>query len=125
MLAAIDPFKKEIYKWTWKLKDNEQLLAGLMPTVDSIAKFSETDSTYILHGSDVTVTLNRSTGQLVSAKNTTSDNLSFAKGPVLVQGDATVTGSRHYTEDKTEVVEFTYSGSMKYVRWKMAGSGWA
>ncbi|RYZ24854.1 MAG: glycoside hydrolase family 2, partial [Chitinophagaceae bacterium] len=28
------------------------------------------------------------------------------------------------TEGKSEVVEFTYDGAMKYVRWKMQGSGW-
>ncbi|HYC29797.1 MAG TPA: glycoside hydrolase family 2 TIM barrel-domain containing protein, partial [Chitinophagaceae bacterium] len=104
MLSAFDRFKKEIYKWTLKLKDNEQLLNGVIFVNDSTAKFSETDSTYILHGSDVSIILNKNSGQLVSAKNVSSDNLSFAKGPVLVQGDATVSGSRHYTEGTSEVV---------------------
>lgn len=124
LLAAYDPFKKEIYKWTWKIKNNEQLLAGMFAVSDSIASFAETDSTYILHGSDVSIFIDKKTGQLAGTKNVTGDNLSFARGPVLVQGNATLAGSRHYKEGSTEIVEFTYTGNMKYVRWKMNGNGW-
>ena len=68
--------------------------------------------------------LDKRTGLLAAARNVTGDNLSFARGPLLVQGKANVTNSKHYKEGKNEVVEFTYDGTMKYVRWKMQGSGW-
>jgi len=124
ILAAIDPFKKEIYKWTWKIKQNEQLLTNLVTTNDSTVSFTETDSLYTLKGGDVSIMLDKKTGLLAGTKNVTGDNLSFAKGPVLVQGTSTLSGSKHYKEGKTEVVEFSYNGTMKYVRWKMQGSGW-
>jgi hypothetical protein len=124
IVAAYDPFKKEIHKWTWKIKKNEAFLASLITANDSTASFTETDSTYTIKGSDVTLLLDKKTGLLLNAKNAVGDPLSFAKGPVLVQGKATVTGSKHYKEGKSEVVEFTYDGTMKYVRWKMQGSGW-
>jgi beta-galactosidase/beta-glucuronidase len=124
MLAAIDPFKKEIYKWTWKIKDNGQLLTSLVTQNDSATTFTETDTTFILKGGDVSVILDKRTGLLAGTKNVTGDNLSFTKGPVLVQGTATLTGTKHFKEGKSEVVEFTYDGAMKYVRWKMQGSGW-
>jgi hypothetical protein len=124
VLVAFDPYKKEIYKWTWKVKSNEQLLAGVLATNDSTTSFTETDTTYTLQGGEVSVMLNKKTGMLAGTKNTTMDNLSFAKGPVLVKGDAAVVSSRQYKEGGSNVVEFTYSGAMKYVKWKMFASGW-
>ncbi|HEV7330968.1 MAG TPA: glycoside hydrolase family 2 TIM barrel-domain containing protein [Flavisolibacter sp.] len=125
ILAAIGPDKKEIYKWTWKVKTPEELLSGVVFSSDSTASFAETDTTYLLRGGQNSIVLDKRTGLLVSTKNAAGDNLSFAKGPVLVQGSSTLTGSRHYKEGKSEVVEFTYSGALKQVRWKMNGNGWA
>jgi hypothetical protein len=125
ILAAIGPDKKEIYKWTWKIKPAQALLAGVVLSSDSSASFAETDTTYFLKGGENAIVLDKRTGLLVSTKNSSGDNLSFAKGPVLVQGKATMTGSKHYKEGKTEVVEFNYDGALKYVRWKMNGNGWA
>ena len=124
VLVGFDPFKKEIYKWTWKIKNNEQLLVGFVGLNDSATSVSDNDTTYTLKGGDVSVLLNKKTGMLTGTKNITNDNLSFAKGPVLVQGSATATGSRTYKEGSSNVVEFTYDGNMKYARWKMFGSGW-
>ncbi|MFT3827242.1 MAG: glycoside hydrolase family 2 TIM barrel-domain containing protein [Chitinophagaceae bacterium] len=124
ILVAFDPFKKEVYRWTWKVKSNEQLLAGILTMSDSATSVTETDSSYTLKGGEVSVILNKQTGLLVGTKNVTTDNLSFTKGPVLVQGNARVTGSRQYSEKDGNVVEFTYDGNMKYARWKMFGSGW-
>jgi hypothetical protein len=124
ILAAFDPFKKELYRWTWKIKSNEDLLAGIITTDDSTSNFNETDSTFVLRGGENSVTLSKKTGMLLGTKNASMDNLSFSKGPLLVEGTATVTGSRHYKDSKSDVVEFSYDGNMKYVRWTMFGSGW-
>lgn len=124
VLVATDPFKKEVYKWTWKVKSNTDLLNGILVTNSNSSTVAETDSTYVLTGGDISVMLNKKTGLLAGTKNVNNDNLSFAKGPVLVQGTATVTGVRQYKEDDGQVVEFTYSGDMKTARWKMLGSGW-
>jgi hypothetical protein len=35
-----------------------------------------------------------------------------------------VTGSKAYTEGSNQVVEFTYSGNMKYTKWSINASGW-
>ena len=124
ILAAFDPFKKEIYRWTWKIKSNETLLGGILTMNDSTTVFTETDTTYTLRGGENSVTLNKKTGMLIGTKNASMDNLSFRSGPVLVQGAANLTNSRHYQEGKSNVIEFTYDGNMKYTRWKMFGSGW-
>ena len=57
-------------------------------------------------------------------KNTGTDQLSFSKGPVLVQGQSSVTGSRSFEDGQSKGVEFTHSGAMKYTKWKMHSSGW-
>jgi hypothetical protein len=125
MLAAMGPDGKEIYKWTWKVKPNNALLEGVVSNSDSTAHFAETDTTYLLRGGENSIVLDKRTGLLISTKNSAGDALSFAKGPVLVQGKATLTGSKHFKGGKAEGVEFTYDGALKYVRWRMLGSGWA
>ncbi|BAV08864.1 Beta-galactosidase/beta-glucuronidase [Filimonas lacunae] len=124
VLVALDPFKKELYKWTWKVKSNEQLLDKILLVNNSTASVKETDSTYVLTGGEVSVILDKKTGMLAGTKNITNDNLSFKNGPVLLNGTATVAGVKQYKEADGEVVEFTYSGNMKTVRWKMSGTGW-
>lgn len=124
VLVALDPFKKEIYKWTWKVKSNSDLLAGILTLNDSSSTFAETDTTYTLRGGENTVILNKRTGTLIQTRNAGMDNLSFRGGPLLVQGRTNVAGSRHFKEGNSDVVEFTYDGNMKYTRWKMTGSGW-
>ena len=124
VLVATDPYKKELYKWVWKVKNNEGLLKNILVMNDSTTSSSETDTSFTLKGGEVSVVLNKKTGMLINAKNAASDNLSFAKGPVLVQGNATVISSKQYKEGNEQVVEFTYTGNMKSARWKIFGSGW-
>jgi hypothetical protein len=123
-LVATDPFKKEIFKWTIQVKSNEQIVEQLITRSDSSSAFTETDSLYILRGGDVSVMLDKKTGLLAGTKNRTMDNLSFSKGPVLVQGNGAVVSSKHYSEHKEQVVEYLYDGNMKSAKWKMYGSGW-
>jgi hypothetical protein len=125
VLVATDPFKKEIYKWIWKVKSNNDLLSGVIVMNDSATTVTETDSSYTLKGGDISVMLSKKTGMLTGTKNITSDNLSFAKGPVLVQGSANVVSSKQYKDGKNSVVEFAYDGNLKYTRWTIYGSGWA
>lgn len=124
VLVALDPFGKEVYKWTWKVKSNADLLEGILVTDNNSATAAETDSTYVLTGGGISVILNKKTGLLQGTKNVANDNLSFAKGPVLVRGNAAVTGAKQYKDGDAQVVEFTWSGNMKTTRWRMAGSGW-
>ena len=124
VLVARDPFKKEIYRWTWKIKSNEQLLTGVLLMNDSLASVAETDSAFTLKGGDISIILNKKTGMLAGIKNVTMDNLSFKNGPVLVQGSGNVVSSKQYRQGNTAIVEFTYDGNMKTAVWKMYGSGW-
>lgn len=125
VIVARDNFGQEIYKWISKVKDNISLL-GKFVTVNTDSTFiKETDSVYTITGCEVSVTLDKKTGNLATTKNTANDYvLSFNNGPVLVKGNAWLVSSKTYKEGNNSVVEFTYSGNLKYVRWKINGSGW-
>ncbi|KAA8486669.1 beta-galactosidase/beta-glucuronidase [Arcticibacter tournemirensis] len=124
-LAAYDPFKNQVYKWTWKVKSNVTLLDSLVLTKSTDpVNVTETDSTVTLKASGIAVTFSKKTGRLAGLANDYSARLSFSNGPVLVSGNAVFTGLKHYKENDAYVVEASYSGDMKSVRWKMYGSGW-
>jgi hypothetical protein len=123
-LEAFDPARKEIYTWIWKLKSNDALLSAIIPVSDSTTRVSETDSTYLLKGGEVTVTLDKHTGMLLNAKNNASDHLSFAGGPVLVQGNGRLRSAGLRRDGSNSVARFDYDGNMQYIQWTMYGSGW-
>ena len=125
VLVAKDNFGKELYKWCSKIKDNRSLLNNFTMDTDGNTFVTETDSLYSITGGEVTVVLSKTTGNLVTTKNTANDYvLSFNNGPVLARGSASLVSSKTYKEGATQVVEFTYSGDMKYTKWKINASGW-
>lgn len=126
VLKAYDQHNEEIYQWVWKARSNMQLLEKtLTPTVASSAvTVSETDSLLTMKASGISVTLSKKTGLLSALANESSAALSFRNGPVLVSGNATFTGLKHFKEGESHVVEASYTGDMKSVRWKMNPSGW-
>ncbi len=125
VLTARDNFQKEIYKWILPLKSNQQLIGKLVVLKNDSTSLKTTDSTYVISGGEVSLVLDKRSGNLVTTRNTANDYvLSFKNGPVLVKGDATLTGSKAYQDNGDQVVEFTYNGNMKYTRWKINASGW-
>ena len=126
ILSAVDPFGNLLYKWTWNIKSPEQLLAGILTLKDTSSAVSslETDSTVMLKTGQVSVVLNKQTGELVSVRSTTGDPLSFSGGPVLVSGNAIATGVKTYKENGAAIAELRYKGDMEYVKWKVYPSGW-
>ena len=127
VLSAYDPFKNLVYKWTWKTGGNAKLLDGVL-VLNNPEKLpvevAETDSTLTLKASNIAVTFNKANGHLSGVKGNNGDRLSFTNGPVLVSGSAMFTGLKHHAEPDGEVVEMSYTGDLKTVRWKMHGSGW-
>ncbi|MES2775990.1 MAG: glycoside hydrolase family 2 TIM barrel-domain containing protein [Bacteroidota bacterium] len=125
VLVAKDNFGKDLYKWTSKIKTNQSIISNFVTTKTDAVAVKETDTVYTISGGDVSITLDKKTGILVTTKNTTNDYiLSFNNGPVVVKGTAAVESSKTYKDANEQVVEFTYSGSMKYTKWKINSSGW-
>ncbi|MBL7743547.1 MAG: glycoside hydrolase family 2 [Chitinophagaceae bacterium] len=125
VIVARDNFGKEVYKWISAIKANKELIKDFVTAKSDSTSLKETDSTYAITGGEVSVVLDKKTGNLVTTRNTANDYiLSFNNGPVLVKGNAALTGSKAYSEGNERVVEFTYSGDMKYAKWKINASGW-
>lgn len=120
VLAAYDPFGKEIYRWIQKIKPNADLLNGILTLNEDPVTVQESDSVITLAGGQVTVMLNKKNGMIAGLKHATSDPLTFGNGPLLVSGNAKVKD----VKVSSRQVEFTYEGDMKYARWEMNGSGW-
>ena len=125
VIVAKDNFGKELYKWTSEIKSKQSQLNNFVTFKNDSTFIKQTDTVYTITGGEVSVTLDKKSGNLVTTKNTANDYvLSFNNGPLLVKGNATVTGSKAYTEGSNQVVEFTYSGNMKYTKWSINASGW-
>lgn len=125
VLIAYDTDKKEIYRWTWKIKSNTELIKNLLNTpYNQSAIATETDTLITLKANGIAVSFSKYTGKLVRLSNDNSAKLSFNNGPVLVSGQADFTSIKHYQEDNNQVVEASYNGSLKNVRWKMKPNGW-
>ena len=125
VIVAKDNFGKELYKWISKIKSNRSIISNFVTAKNDAVLVKETDTVYTITGGDISITLDKKSGNLVTTKNTSNDYvLSFNNGPVLVKGNASVVSSKTYKEDNDQVVEFTYSGNMKYTKWKINASGW-
>jgi hypothetical protein len=126
IIVAKDNFGKELYKWTTEIKDKQSQINGLVTMKPGETSLQETDSSYVIGGGEVSVVLDKRTGMLLKTRNTANDYaLSFNNGPVLVKGSATLTNHKTYMEGQDRVVEFNYTGNMKYTKWKINASGWA
>jgi Glycosyl hydrolases family 2, TIM barrel domain/Glycosyl hydrolases family 2, sugar binding domain/Glycosyl hydrolases family 2/Beta galactosidase small chain len=125
VIVTKDNFGKELYKWTSKIKSNQSVISNFVTTKNDSVFVRETDTVYTIRGGEVSITLDKKSGNLVTTKNTSNDYvLSFNNGPVLVKGTAAVVSSKTYKEENEQVVEFMYSGNMKYTKWKINSSGW-
>ncbi len=125
VIVAKDNNGRELYKWTSKIKSNQSIISNLVSAKTDGVSVKETDTIFAITGGEVTVTLDKKSGNLITTKNSSNDyTLSFNNGPVLVKGIATVVSSKTYKEDNEQVVEFTYNGDMKYTKWKINAAGW-
>lgn len=125
-LSSFDPFKNEIYTWTWRISDNQKYVDQIVSFKgNSPVETNGTDSTLTMSANGVSVTISIIDGQLKRVGNGFQEpRLSFRNGPVFCGGSASVAGIKHYKDRDTYVVEVSYKGDMKYTRWKMYPSGW-
>jgi hypothetical protein len=124
-LSAYDPFKNLLYKWSWKIKNNEQQLNGILVLNDTSNVLSvETDSTITLRAGLISVAFSKKDGKVIDVRGNHGDKMTFGNGPVLVSGNAAFSGIKATRESDGYLVEVQYTGDMKYARWKMHTSGW-
>ncbi|MCG6190604.1 glycoside hydrolase family 2 protein [Maribellus maritimus] len=86
--------------------------------------FYENDDVMVLKASGISVAFNKTDGTIQGIGNDMGLPIPFSNGPVLVSGEAQLTGINHFPSTKSHVVEMTYSGDLKKVTWTMYKSGW-
>lgn len=124
VVITLDPSGKEIYRRTWNIKNNEQLLSSVITTNTDSVNVIETDSTLALRSAGITLSFSKKNGQLAGVANTSSNALLFRNGPVLVSGQANFNSIKQSVSGNNRVVEVSYTGDLQYARWTMYPGGW-
>lgn len=124
IVIVTDPAGKEIYRRTWNIHSNDQLLSSVITTNTDSVVTAETDSTLSLRSAGITVTFSKNNGQLIGVVNANSNTLLFRNGPVLVSGQATFNTIKQSADGSNRVVEVSYTGNLRYARWTMHPGGW-
>ncbi len=126
LLKVKDPVGKELYQWSWKLKTNRDLLAGIWNFAPQSTSAAEADSLISLSNNGLEIVINKNTGLLEGIKNPKAgmDNLSFKNGPVLLNGNSRVKAAVINNTDKESSATFTCEGEMRSIKWTMQANGW-
>ncbi|RPI22443.1 MAG: glycoside hydrolase family 2 [Acidobacteria bacterium] len=121
LLTARDPRGREIYTWTWMIQSPRQVAStiGVHSGKGGAVTATEDQATITMRSGDVEVTVEKWSGLLRSAKGTVLTN-----GPVLASGTASLSALKHYADAGSHVVEATYEGNMRSVKWRLQPNGW-
>ena len=121
-LTARDAQGREIHTWTWMTKGPEDIRKRVVSSRGR-ASGQETGGQIVLEANGTRAAIDRATGQLASIERD-GKLVSLANGPRIVEGTVTVTELTHRPDGDGYVVEATYDGTLKQVRWRLDGSGW-
>ena len=125
ILTAKDPFKNEIYSWTWRISDNKKIISGFINlTGENKAEAIEADTTITLQANGTSVVLSKRTAKIIRIMYNNRSNIMFTNGPVLTSGNYKLTEIKTLNENDGAVVEAKFEGNLNAVRWKMYYSGW-
>jgi hypothetical protein len=125
VLVAKDPHGDEIYRWTSTLRSYAQVSADFVQLKKDTTSYITTDSTITIRGGEVSVVLDKKTGQLITTRNSANDYvLSFNSGPVTVTGSSNCKTSSINVDTVGVHVRFEYDGSLQNITWTINSSGW-
>ncbi|WP_233225765.1 glycoside hydrolase family 2 TIM barrel-domain containing protein [Amycolatopsis sp. CA-126428] len=122
-LSATDPSGREILDRTWPIKKAADHASKLV--VPGYGRVTSTES-----GTDVTmtagstrVTISKNSG-LLSSVMLAGRTVPLRNGPALAAGSATFVGLTRFRDGTGYVVEASYTGDLRSVRWRLDASGW-
>jgi hypothetical protein len=125
VLTAADPFKNEIYTWTWQIKDNQKINSSFIHLDGANkAEVSEADTIVTLRANGTSVSISKNTGKISRVMYNNKSAINFSNGPVLTTGINKPAEIKTFIETDGAVVEVRYDGNLKSARWKMYNSGW-
>lgn len=109
-MTATDPHNKEIYTWSWPIKNAEQTAKKWIKKVDgSTINATEDGNLLVVNTSGIALTFDKNTGYLQKvAKN--NAELSLTEGPALAGADQKLESFTHAAEGETYTVKAVYKG---------------
>ncbi|EDY83400.1 Glycosyl hydrolases family 2, immunoglobulin-like beta-sandwich domain [Verrucomicrobiia bacterium DG1235] len=118
-LAVFDPSDREIYTWSWMIRNPDTLAKDLVGYGEGEAEASETAAAITLSGGDVEIVIDKETGRLVSARN--GDVVSpLNNGPIVLAEQ----GELSEINIVDGVVRVSYDGALRSLSWELLPSGW-
>ncbi len=123
-ITATDPHGREIYTWSWPIK-KAVMLASEIISSDKAGKIRLTDDplTSTAQINELSFSWDKKTGFLsrVSNKN---QQIHFVHGPVPAVGSTELLEFKNYSDGDNQVIECSYKGELKKVKWTILASGW-
>jgi hypothetical protein len=123
-ITAKDPSGREIYTWSWPVKDAKAIASEIIPQERTgKIRIVDDDQRISAQINNLSFEWNKKTGFLSGITNG-KQAVSFLHGPVLVSGNFDFQEIKNYSEDDNQVVECLYKGGFKKVKWTVLTSGW-
>ncbi len=122
-ITAKDLYGRELNTWSWPITTPAEMVKRMLPKTAGTVTAKEDDGKITMTANNVEVTVDRKTGLLLGAKNS-SGPLSLTNGPLLINGDTLTATVRHWDTLGTHVVRVAYEGRHRYqFIWTMQPSG--
>ena len=125
-LTAIDPYKKELFTWSFPIVRPDAVAAALVDTTgNSAVTITTADSLYQVTANGTRFSIHQRTGLLISVRNA-KGIIPFNNGPVLQEGVNNFQGFTHRFEGKNLVItsSFDRKSSFNTLEWTIYPSGW-
>jgi hypothetical protein len=146
-LTAWDHTGRELYTWRWMLRSPADIAKRIIsaapassassavaagPAVSASSSVSAASSpslrdvgdTLVLEAAGTEITIEKATARIARVRRN-GNVVSITNGPRLVAGEATLKElKRSVDPDGTQVVEATFDGALRLLRWRLRASGW-
>ncbi|MBN1761161.1 MAG: hypothetical protein JW863_22725 [Chitinispirillaceae bacterium] len=124
LLSAEDGAGRLLCEWSWMIPSASAMRESIVATESTATvSVSEAGSEAAITAGDARYTFNKTSGRLAGV-SVDGKTYSFVNGPSLSAGSATLQSFNVTTEGNDAIVEATYNGDLKSVRWQVLGNGW-
>ena len=125
-LTASDASGNDVWTWSWETWKGcaqcHQYIAQESKK-DADIKVIENEPELLVKIDGLSLSFDKQTGELVKVEKD-GRQISFGKGPRLVDSQSTLTGLKHWREQDNIFVEAGYEGGLSRAKWKIYPSGW-
>lgn len=123
-ITATDPYGNEIYTWSWPVSTPKEFASKTVKENGSNpAQLIENEHELRVSANGATAVFSKTTGLLTTVSNTRG-NISFNNGPIPAEGEAVFREAIATVSGEKVIIDMTYSGLYKNVRWTMHPTGW-